>query len=57
MRENYVDGRDVKLSFPNEKENLIYILESMEMTYADKSVGGAMQDNYIPELTDISKEK
>lgn len=26
------------------------------MTYADKSVGGAMQDNYIPELTDISKE-
>lgn len=55
--ENYVDGRDVKLSFPNEKRNLIYIfLESMEMTYADKSVGGAMQDNYIPELTDISKE-
>ena len=23
--ENYIDGRDVKLSFPNEKRNLIYI--------------------------------
>ncbi|WP_330424716.1 LTA synthase family protein [Agathobacter rectalis] len=31
-------------------------LESMEMTYADESVGGAMSENYIPELTQISLE-
>ena len=53
--ENYVDGRDVKLEFPEQKRNLVYIfLESMEMTYTDESVGGAMQNNYIPELTNLS---
>ena len=54
---NYVDGRDVELTFPKEKRNLIYIFcESMEISYADKSVGGAMDENYIPELTEISLE-
>ena len=48
--DNYVDGRDVAITFPKEKRNLIYIfLESMEMTYSDQSVGGAMSENYIPE--------
>lgn len=28
----------------------------MEMTYSDQSVGGAMSENYIPELTQISLE-
>ena len=55
--DNYVDGRDVAITFPKEKRNLIYIfLESMEMTYSDQSVGGAMSENYIPELTQISLE-
>lgn len=55
--DNYVDGRNVAITFPKEKRNLIYIfLESMEMTYADESVGGAMSENYIPELTQISLE-
>lgn len=53
--ENYVDGRNITLTFPEKKRNLIYIfMESMEMSYADKSVGGAMSENYIPELTQIS---
>lgn len=51
----YVDGRNVTLKFPEKKRNLIYIfLESMETTYADESSGGAMQKNYIPELTELS---
>lgn len=51
----YVDGRDVKLTFPDNKRNLIYIfLESMETTYADTTSGGAMQQNYMPELTNLA---
>lgn len=53
----YVDGREVALTFPQEKRNLIYIfLESMEMTYADVAHGGAMSENYMPELTDLALE-
>jgi len=53
----YVDGRNVTLKFPEKKRNLIYIfLESMETTYADERSGGAMQKNYIPELTELSME-
>ncbi|MBQ4058655.1 MAG: hypothetical protein IJD40_06970 [Lachnospiraceae bacterium] len=53
----YVDGRDVKLTFPETKRNLIYIfLESMETTYADTSFGGAMRQNYMMELTSLALE-
>lgn len=52
-----MDGRDVQLTFPEEKRNLIYIyLESMETTYASEAVGGAMTENYIPELTKLAME-
>lgn len=55
--ENYVDAKDVAIKFPEKKRNLIYIyLESMEMTYASADVGGAMDENYIPELTDLAME-
>lgn len=51
----YVDGRDVEITFPEEKRNLIYIvLESMETTYADTGVGGAMESNYIPKLSRLA---
>lgn len=54
---HYVDGRDVKLTFPETKRNLIYIfLESMEITFADAQSGGAMQVNYISELTQLAQE-
>lgn len=53
----YVDGRDIQLTFPEKKRNLVYIyLESMEMTYANRESGGAMMENYIPELADIALE-
>lgn len=54
---NYVDPASVKITFPEQKRNLIYIfLESMEMTYADKKNGGAFEKNTIPELTKLAEE-
>ncbi len=53
--DNYVNPRDVTITFPEKKRNLIYIfLESMETTYADKENGGAYDTNYIPELTQLA---
>ena len=55
--DNYVDPRDVTLTFPEQKRNLIYIfLESMEMTYSDTASGGAFDTDVIPELTELSKQ-
>lgn len=55
--DNYADPRDVQITFPAEKRNLIYIyLESMEITYADEENGGAFDENVIPELTAIAQE-
>ncbi len=55
--EHFVDARDTELVFPEQKRNLIYIyLESMEMTFADETAGGAMKENYIPELTRLAQE-
>lgn len=54
---NYVDPSDVQITFPEQKRNLIYIyLESMEITYADEENGGAYEENYIPELTELAQE-
>ncbi|MEG0720834.1 MAG: LTA synthase family protein [Lachnospiraceae bacterium] len=54
---NYQDPRKVAISFPEQKRNLIYIyLESMESTYVDEIEGGAYEDNYIPELTQLAQE-
>jgi len=51
----YVDPRSVQLSFPEEKQNLVYIfVESMETTYMSQILGGAFSVNIIPELTDIA---
>ena len=51
----YVDARNVELTFPQNKRNLIYIfLESMETTYADTEIAGGMKENYIPELAELS---
>lgn len=57
IEENYVDPRDVELTFPEQKRNLIYIfLESMETTYMDIASGGAFAQNVIPELTELAEE-
>ncbi len=54
---NYVDPNQVKISFPEKKRNLIYIyLESMETTFLSQELGGAMDENLIPELYDLAKD-
>ena len=47
----YVDPGSVSITFPEEKRNLVYImLESMETSYLSSDLGGAMEENLIPEL-------
>lgn len=54
--EEYVDPAKAQIVFPENKRNLIYIyLESMEVTYSDFENGGAYEDNYIPQLTELAK--
>lgn len=53
----YVDSRDVKLEFPENKRNLIFIyLESMENTNLSKKSGGAYDKSLIPNLEKIAQE-
>ena len=55
--EYYVEAEDVEIAFPEEKQNLIYIyMESMEATYSDCENGGDMEDNLIPNLTELAYE-
>lgn len=57
FEKEYVNPEDVKLEFPKEKRNLIYIfLESMESTYTDTEHGGAYPYNYIPNLTELAED-
>lgn len=57
FEEEYVNPADVKLEFPKEKRNLIYIfLESMESTYTNYENGGAYPYNYIPNLTELAQD-
>ena len=53
----YRDPAGIKITFPDKKRNLIYImLESMETSYMSKDLGGAMEENLIPELYDLAKQ-
>ncbi len=55
--DNYVDGRDISIVFPEEKRNLIYIfVESMETTFADMNSGGCLEKSIIPNLTELNSE-
>ena len=55
FEDEYVEPKNTKIEFPENKRNLILIyLESMESTYASTSEGGAKPINYIPELTDLA---
>nr|WP_106781028.1 LTA synthase family protein [Lysinibacillus timonensis] len=57
IEEHYVDGRDVSITFPKEKRNLIIIyLESMENTLIDKDNGGGWDYTVIPELETLARE-
>jgi len=53
----YVDPGETDITFPEQKRNLIYIyLESMEITYLSKALGGASEEKLIPELYDLARE-
>ena len=57
IEENYIEPKNVNITFPEEKQNLIYIfLESMENTYSSKENGGDQKENLIPNLTKIANE-
>ena len=57
IEEYYVDPRDVAITFPEEKRNLITIyVESAETSSQDKANGGFFDVNYIPEMTRIARE-
>ena len=54
---NYIPPGSVKITAPDEKRNLIFIvMESMEVTYTDVEDGGAFEEGCIPELTELAKE-
>ena len=53
----YVDPATAQITFPEKKRNLIYIfMELMETSYMDQADGGLMEENLIPELTELAKE-
>ena len=53
----YADPETVQITFPEKKRNLVYImLESMETSYLSEDLGGAMEENLIPELYDLAKD-
>ncbi len=57
IEENYVDPENVKITFPEKKRNLIFIyLESIENSYLNRELGGYMDENLMPELTNLAKE-
>lgn len=55
FEDNYVDARNVELTFPKKKRNLIYIyLESMEMSNASIKNGGLFEKSYMPRLEELA---
>jgi len=54
---NYVDPRNVSVTFPDRKRNLIVIfMESMESSYASIADGGVFDENLIPGLTSLGQQ-
>lgn len=57
IEDNYSDPKTAKLKFPEKKRNLIHIyLESVENSYLSKDLGGYMDKNLMPELTELAYE-
>lgn len=55
--DNYVDPKTAQMEFPQEKRNLIFIsLESLETSYLSKELGGFIDENLMPELTELAYE-
>ena len=57
IEDHYVDPSLARLTFPEQKRNLVYIfLESMETTFGEPEAGGPIYDDFIPELTQLARE-
>jgi len=57
FEDNYVDGKNIDISFPEKKRNLIYIfVESMETTNTSIENGGLQKKSYIPNLEKLALE-
>lgn len=55
--QHYIAPETVRITFPEQKRNLIYIfMESMENTLFSEKQGGVMQENLMPELEKIARE-
>lgn len=56
FEEHYVYPESTKITFPEQKRNLIYIyLESMESTFLSEAQGGAMKDEIATPLYELAK--
>lgn len=56
IEDNYVSPKDVKLTFPDKKRNLIYIFaESLESTFFSKDLGGKSPNNYLEPLNKLTE--
>lgn len=56
--ERYTSPGKQTYEFPEKKKNLIYIfLESMETSFSSVEEGGMMEENYIPYLTELTKDE
>ena len=55
--DEYVDPDTVRITFPEKKRNLVYLmLESMEVSYLSEELGGGSARNFIPELYELAQE-
>ncbi len=53
----YVSPDSVQITFPDDKRNLIYIyVESLETSFLSEELGGARNDNEIPELYELAEQ-
>lgn len=53
----YTDGKNVEITFPEKKRNLILLyVESMETTYTSRENGGGYAADLVPEISALAKE-
>ena len=53
----YKDPKNVRITFPKTKRNLIYIyMESMETTFLSKDKGGALEEDVISPLYNLAEQ-
>ena len=56
IENEYVNAKEINISFPENKKNLICIfIESAETTFQDTENGGVFDENIIIEMTDIAR--